>query len=79
MFASFTPVGERIEDSKRSSGSLFYASGTDTRRAYTHLFPGAIHDCANIAQIRVPPSPASVVGVADHVAIVRHFAAEFTF
>jgi len=61
-----------------SSGGFLYFAGTDARRANADLFPHARHNRAQALQVRIPPAPPRIVRVADHVSIVRRFAAEFT-
>src|SRR5690348_1005731 len=61
-----------------SSGGFFHAAGADARRAHPYVFLHARHYRAHALQIRIPPPPPRVVGVADDVSIGRCFAAEFT-
>jgi len=62
----------------RGSGSFFHAAQPDAGCAHTNLFLYAIHHRTDAPQVRVPPPPPRVVRVADYVAVVRRFAAEFT-
>src|SRR5712664_2426706 len=61
-----------------SSGSFLHFARADTRRANTHLLPHARHNRAQALQVRIPPAPPRVICVADHISIMRRFAAEFT-
>ena len=61
-----------------SSGGLFYAPSANARGTYPDVLLDSRYDRAHALQIRIPAAPASVVRVADYVAIVRPFAAEFT-
>jgi len=60
------------------SGSFFHAAQPDAGRAHANLFLYAVHHRADAPQVRVPPPPPRVVRVADYVAVVRRFAAQFT-
>jgi hypothetical protein len=53
-------------------------SGANTRRANTHLFFHASHDGTHALEVRIPAAPPGIVRVADHVSVMRPFAAEFT-
>jgi hypothetical protein len=61
-----------------SSGSLFNATHTDARGANAYLFARAMDQGTNALEVRIPAAPPGIVGVADHVAIMRCFAADFT-
>jgi hypothetical protein len=61
-----------------SSGSLFHATHADASGANANLFARAIDPGANALEVRIPAAAARVVGVADHVAEMRRFAANFT-
>src|SRR5467141_5284899 len=87
--ARFTPFDCLIERPRKGwfatdefkvggSGRFLHASATDALRACTHMLLHARNDRANAPQVRIPPAPPRVVRVADHVSIVRRFAAEFT-
>jgi hypothetical protein len=60
------------------SGSFFYFAGADARRANTDLLAHPCHHGAHALQVRIPPATPRVIRVADHVSIMRRFAAEFT-
>jgi hypothetical protein len=60
------------------SGCFLYLAGADACRANTHLLPHPGHYRAHALQVWIPPAPPRVVCVADHVSIVRRFAAELT-
>src|SRR2546426_272592 len=60
------------------SGGLFHAAGADARGANTDFLLHTRYDRADALQIRIPAPPPGIVRVADDVAIVRRFAAEFT-
>jgi hypothetical protein len=60
------------------SGGFLYLAGADARRANANLLLHACHYRANALQVRVPPAPPRVIRVADHVSIMRRFAAELT-
>src|SRR5882762_444724 len=60
------------------SGGFLYLAGADARCANTDLFPHARHDRAHALQVRIPPAPPRVIRVANHVSIMRRFAAELT-
>src|SRR5260370_2806408 len=61
-----------------SSGGFLYFAGADARRANADLLPHARHHRAQALQVRIPPAPPRVIRVADHISIMRRFAAEFT-
>src|SRR6266478_4312094 len=61
-----------------NSGSFLYFARADTRGANTHLLPHSRHNRAQALQVRIPPATPRVICVADHISIVRRFAAEFT-
>jgi hypothetical protein len=61
-----------------SSGSLFHATHADARGANANLFARTIDHGANALEVRIPAAAPGIVGVADHVAIMRRFAADFT-
>jgi hypothetical protein len=60
------------------SGGFLYLAGADAGCANSNLLPHACHHRANALQVRIPPAPPRVVRVADHVSIMRRFAAELT-
>jgi hypothetical protein len=47
--------------------------------AYAHVLADAVHHRTYPPQIRIPAAAAGVIGVADDVAVVRHFAANLAF
>src|SRR6266481_5977089 len=61
-----------------SSGSFLDFAGADARRANADLFPHASHHRAQALQVRIPPASPRVICVADHISIMRRFAAKFT-
>jgi len=61
-----------------SSGGFLYFAGADARRANADLLPHARHNRAQALQVRIPPAAPRVIRVADHVSIMRRFAAELT-
>jgi len=66
-----SPVGE--------SGRFFYFPGCDATGANSHsLHPARRLDSADFFQVRVPPAPRRVVGVAYVIAEHRLFAADLT-
>jgi hypothetical protein len=68
----------RIEFKVGCSGSFLYLARTDARCANSHLLLHARHHRPHTLQVRIPAPPPRVVGVADHVSIMRPFAAELT-
>ena len=60
------------------SGSLFHTAQTNACGADANLFANAIDDGANALKVGVPAAAPGVVGVADHVAVMRRFAADST-
>jgi len=60
------------------SGGFLYTAKSDARRTNADLLPHARHDRAHALQVRIPPAPPRVIRVADHVSIMRRFAAELT-
>src|SRR5207245_997190 len=63
---------------KAGSGGFFHAARADARGTHAHVPTHAIHDRAHAPQIRLPPAPARIIRVTDHVPIVRCLAAQFT-
>ena len=61
-----------------SSGGFFYAPSANTRGTNPDVLLDSRYHSAHALQIRIPAATARVVRVADHVAIVRRFSAEFT-
>ena len=60
------------------SGGFFDAAGANAGRANAHVALGSADDGAHAAEIGIPAAPARVVRVADHIAKLRGFPAEFT-
>jgi len=63
---------------RAGSSDLGYLAGADARCANAKMLVGASYDGANPLEVRVPAAAASIVGVANHVAVLRPFAAEIT-
>src|SRR5437867_2098801 len=64
---------------RRAGGSgLDYLAGADACSANAKMLMSACDDGANALEVRVPAAAAGIVGVADHVAVLRPFAAEIT-
>src|SRR5579859_1077634 len=63
---------------RASSANLGYLAGADARGADAQMLVSARNHGANALQVRVPAAAAGIVGVGDHVAIMRPFAAEIT-
>ncbi len=63
----------------RRSGGFSHTAGANAGRADTHLFAHAIQHRADALQVWIPAPPPRVIGVADDVAVMRRFAADFTF
>src|SRR5947209_1883023 len=63
---------------RRSSG-FSHTAGANAGRADTHLFAPAVQHRADALQVWIPAPPPRVIGVADDVAVMRRFAADFTF
>src|SRR5262249_25260231 len=61
-----------------SSPGFGYFAGANARSANAKMLVNATHNGANALQVRVPAAAAGVVRVADHVAVLRPFAAEIT-
>jgi len=62
----------------RSSGSFLNTTGADALRANAHVLPCAVHKRAHAPQVRVPAAAPGIVRVTNHVAKVRHLAAQLT-
>ena len=60
------------------SGSFLYLARTNARCANSHLLLHARHHRSHALQVRIPAAPPRVVRVADHISIMRRFAAELT-
>jgi hypothetical protein len=60
------------------SGGFLDAAGADACGTHTDVLLDSRHNRSHALQIGIPAAPARIVGVADDVAIVRPFAAEFT-
>jgi hypothetical protein len=58
--------------------SLYDAARTNTIRANSQLLTCSLHHCPNALQVRIPTPATRVIRVADDVAILRPFAADFT-
>src|ERR1700686_1437418 len=67
-----------VESKVRCSSSFLNTPAADALRANAHVLPGAVHQRAHPPQIRIPAAPPRIVRVADHVAKVRHLAAQLT-
>jgi hypothetical protein len=67
-----------VESKVRSSGSFLDASRADAFRTNAHVLSRAVHERADAPQIRIPAAPARIIRVTDHVAKVRHLAAQLT-
>src|SRR5437899_1724070 len=63
----------------RRSGGFSHTAGANAGRPDTHLFAHAIQHRADALQVWIPAPPPRVIGVADDVAVMRRFAADFTF
>src|SRR3989442_1026243 len=63
----------------RRSGGFPHTAGANAGRADTHLFAHAVQHRADALQVWIPAPPPRVIGVADDVAVMRRFAADFTF
>src|SRR6202007_3171556 len=64
--------------SKVRSGCFGHTDQTDACRADANLFVNAGNDGPHALQVRIPAATPGVVGVADHVSIMRPFAADIT-
>jgi hypothetical protein len=60
------------------SGSFLHATQTNASGADTNVLANSVNDGANPPEVGVPAAPAGVVSVADHVAVMRRFAANCT-
>jgi len=80
--ASFGRIGFKEFGSSRfwcaGSSGLDYLAGADACGANAKMLVSASDDGANALEVRIPTAAAGIVGVADHVAILRPFAAEIT-
>jgi hypothetical protein len=80
--ASFGRIGFKEFSSSRfwcaGSSGFDYLAGADACSANAKMLVSASDDGANALKVRVPAAAAGIVGVADHVAILRPFAAEIT-
>jgi hypothetical protein len=61
-----------------SSSGLDHLAGADARSANAKMLVSPAHDSANALQVRVPTAAAGVIGVANHIAVLRPFAAKIT-
>jgi hypothetical protein len=68
---------ERERKMKGSGGFLNFA-GANASGANTHRFRVAAGSRAHALQVRVPPAAPRIVRVANHVAVLGAFAAQFT-
>jgi len=62
----------------KSSGGFLYFTGANACGAHPHVFRRRAHRRAYALQIRIPAAPPRIVRVANHVAVLRPFAAKFT-
>jgi hypothetical protein len=63
----------------RMSGAGFGdAAGANAVRANAQLLLHTLHDRANSLQIWIPAPSPRIIGVADHVSVLRTLAADFT-
>jgi hypothetical protein len=80
--ASFGRIGFKGFGSGRfwcaGDSGLDYLAGADARSANAKMLMSARDDGANALEVRIPAAAAGIVGVTDHVAILRPFAAEIT-
>src|SRR5215470_1804924 len=66
------------EKIKVCSGRFFHTAQANTGRAHANLFADARNHGAHFLKIGIPAATPGIVGVADHVPIVRPFAADVT-
>src|ERR1700719_359802 len=67
-----------VESKVSSSGSFLDASRANAFRTNAHVLPRTVHERADAPQIRIPAAAARIIRVTDHVAKVRHLAAQLT-
>src|SRR4029077_4273329 len=60
------------------SGSFFNTAQTNASRTDTYLLADTVNDRADALQVGIPAAAPGIVSVADHVSVMRPFAADCT-